>query len=97
MGNLQPKSSKKILLLAILRSVIALTDEVCNTSNNKLALVLYRSLKGWRYFIVIDDIWSYEAWDDYRSYFPDDNNGNNIMRTTRLKDIDSGIRFVCLY
>ncbi|KAK1369005.1 hypothetical protein POM88_035097 [Heracleum sosnowskyi] len=35
----------------------------------------------------VDDIWSNEAWDDFQSCFPDDNNGSKIMLTTRLKDV----------
>ncbi|KAL8544422.1 hypothetical protein ACS0TY_004826 [Phlomoides rotata] len=47
---------------------------------------VYQSLKGMRYLIVMDDIWSTEAWDDVRNIFPDDNNGSRII-TTRLTDV----------
>nr|XP_017235744.1 PREDICTED: putative late blight resistance protein homolog R1A-10 [Daucus carota subsp. sativus] len=78
---------KRDLLLGILRSVVEINDEVCRMNNEMLALVLYRALKGRRYLIVIDDLWSSKAWDDFKSSFPDDNNGSKIMLTTRLKDV----------
>ncbi|KAL8544524.1 hypothetical protein ACS0TY_004916 [Phlomoides rotata] len=50
---------------------------------------LYKILKGRRYLIVLDDIWSTDAWDDLRRIFPDDGNGSRIMITTRLFDVAS--------
>ncbi|KAH6774789.1 hypothetical protein C2S51_013193 [Perilla frutescens var. frutescens] len=49
--------------------------------------IVYRILKGRRYLIVLDDMWSTEAWDDMRQIFPDDCNGSRIMLTTRLSDV----------
>ncbi|KAL7145298.1 hypothetical protein ABFS83_07G071800 [Erythranthe nasuta] len=48
---------------------------------------VYKSLKGKRYLIVLDDMWSTTAWDDVRRIFPDDNNGSRIILTTRLSDV----------
>ncbi|KAI3839616.1 hypothetical protein MKW92_041408 [Papaver armeniacum] len=44
-------------------------------------------LRGKKYLIVLDDIWSTEAWDRIRSAFPDENNGSRILLTTRLKNV----------
>ncbi|WOG95003.1 hypothetical protein DCAR_0314305 [Daucus carota subsp. sativus] len=78
---------KRDLLLAILRSVVEITDEVYSKNDGMLAHDVYRALKGRRYLIVADDIWSNEAWDDLKRSFPDDNMGSRIMLTTRLKDV----------
>lgn len=48
---------------------------------------LYKSLSGWRYFIVMDDIWSIEASDKVRMFFPYNYNGSRIMITTRLSNL----------
>ncbi|KAL8544383.1 hypothetical protein ACS0TY_004793 [Phlomoides rotata] len=48
---------------------------------------VYRSLKGMRYLIVMDDVWSTKAWGDVRNILPDDKNGSRIMLTTRLLDV----------
>ncbi|KAL0298792.1 UNVERIFIED_CONTAM: putative disease resistance RPP13-like protein 3 [Sesamum radiatum] len=52
-----------------------------------LAANVYKGLKGMRYLIVIDDVWSTKAWDDVKMIFPNDNNGSRIIITTTLSDI----------
>lgn len=44
-------------------------------------------LKGERYLVVMDDMWSKKAWDDVKMLFPDNNNGSRIVLTTRLPDV----------
>ncbi|KAL0402623.1 UNVERIFIED_CONTAM: putative late blight resistance proteinR1B-14 [Sesamum latifolium] len=56
-------------------------------SNELLAENVYKGLKGMRYLIVVDDVWSTKAWDDVKMIFPDDDNGSRIIVTTRLFDI----------
>ncbi|XP_058114369.1 putative disease resistance protein At1g50180 [Magnolia sinica] len=43
-------------------------------------------LEGKKYLMVVDDIWSNEAWDALKDAFPDVSNGSRIMLTTRNKD-----------
>ncbi|KAM3266957.1 hypothetical protein P3L10_003952 [Capsicum annuum] len=54
-------------------------------SNDQLMEIVYRGLKGRRFLIVTDDIWSTEAWDQIQRIFPNDNNKSRILLTTRLK------------
>ncbi|GMP93041.1 hypothetical protein CsSME_00043035 [Camellia sinensis var. sinensis] len=49
--------------------------------------VLWKSLKGKRYLIVMDDIWDTRAWVDLKSLFPNDNNGSRIMFTSRFTNV----------
>ncbi|XP_057780138.1 putative late blight resistance protein homolog R1A-10 [Salvia miltiorrhiza] len=58
-------------------------------SGNDLGVKLHQTLCGRRYLIVLDDIWSVEAWDEVRLYFPDNGNGSRIVLTTRLSDVAS--------
>ncbi|XP_019176879.1 PREDICTED: putative late blight resistance protein homolog R1B-17 [Ipomoea nil] len=55
--------------------------------NNEMRDVLVEqrrtSLKGRRYLIIVDDIWTTDAWDDIRRCFPDENNGSKILLTTQ--------------
>lgn len=89
----------KALLLGLIRSVAQLTDDISadseqhrvvlrdgidKLSDQKLAEQLYRSLKGKRYLIVMDDIWCTSAWDDIKRSFPDDRNGSRIVLTSRV-------------
>ncbi|RZC47978.1 hypothetical protein C5167_040910 [Papaver somniferum] len=48
---------------------------------------LYQYLRGKRYLIVLDDIWSIETWDCVKAAFPDDTNGSRILLTTRFKGV----------
>ncbi|KAK6146619.1 hypothetical protein DH2020_020488 [Rehmannia glutinosa] len=66
---------------------IVLKDRIDQLSDQKLAEQLYKSLKGKRYLIVIDDIWCNTAWDDVKRSFPDDKNGSRIILTSRNKEV----------
>ncbi|KAL8544335.1 hypothetical protein ACS0TY_004756 [Phlomoides rotata] len=40
---------------------------------SRIAAAAYAAEDGRRYLIVMDDIWSVEAWDIIKSFFPDNN------------------------
>ncbi|KAG8383916.1 hypothetical protein BUALT_Bualt04G0063800 [Buddleja alternifolia] len=56
---------------------------ILNMEEESLAERIYKSLKGRRYLIVMDDIWNSDVWDDLRRYFPNDGNGSRILFTSR--------------
>ncbi|GFQ07615.1 putative late blight resistance protein homolog r1a-6 [Phtheirospermum japonicum] len=58
-------------------------------SEHELGEILYKSLSGRRYLVVMDDIWSIEAWDTVKCFFPDDSNGSRIIITTRVSNLAS--------
>ncbi|CAI9117674.1 OLC1v1019121C1 [Oldenlandia corymbosa var. corymbosa] len=76
--------SKRSLLLEILGEVV---DQIFNKSEDNLAVVLYRHLKGKRYLIVLDDLWDISAWNSLKLSFPDDANGSRILLTSRHHDV----------
>ncbi|PHT63352.1 hypothetical protein T459_32716 [Capsicum annuum] len=51
--------------------------------DNELADLVQKKLKGPRYLVVVDDIWSTDVWDSIRAIFPDCNNKSRILLTTR--------------
>ncbi|KAG8379815.1 hypothetical protein BUALT_Bualt07G0128700 [Buddleja alternifolia] len=61
-------------------------DEILNMEEESLGEHIYKSLKGRRYLIVMDDVWNSNVWNDLRRYFPDDGNGSRILFTSRNKD-----------
>ncbi|GFP93648.1 putative late blight resistance protein homolog r1a-6 [Phtheirospermum japonicum] len=63
------------------------TETLSQMSRDELGKKLYKSLFGRRYLIVLDDIWSSEAWDRVKTFFPNNNNGSRIMVTTRLSNV----------
>ncbi|KAL2486094.1 Disease resistance protein RPP13 [Abeliophyllum distichum] len=79
---------KRNILIDILRSLSDLDrDVIINMEDESLAEEIYKSLKGRRYLIVIDNIWNIESWYDLERYFPDDRSGSRILFTTQLKDL----------
>ncbi|KAL2551596.1 Disease resistance protein RPP13 [Forsythia ovata] len=82
--------NKNNVLIDILRSIKNYKREtIMNMDDESLAEDLYKSLKGWRYLIVMDDIWDTKSWDDLKRYFPDDGIGSRILFTTRNKEVGS--------
>ncbi|KAL2243731.1 putative late blight resistance protein homolog R1A-3 [Sesamum indicum] len=54
---------------------------------------MHKLLFGKRYLIVLDDLWSIKAWEDFKSSFPDNRNGSRILVTTRLLDVARPLGF----
>ncbi|KAH6834082.1 hypothetical protein C2S53_013369 [Perilla frutescens var. hirtella] len=84
------------ILLSILHTLTLKTDLIeeyirksysAETADDKLTEYVYKSLKGKTYLVVMDDMWSTEAWDDVKGIFPDDNNGSRVVITTRLTNV----------
>ncbi|KAG8379655.1 hypothetical protein BUALT_Bualt07G0111700 [Buddleja alternifolia] len=65
----------------------AFTDRMDKKSDEQLGEQLYKSLIIRRYLIVMDDLWSTEAWDVVRRFFPNNSNESRIMITTRLSNV----------
>ncbi|CAI9103414.1 OLC1v1001884C1 [Oldenlandia corymbosa var. corymbosa] len=58
-----------------------------HVSEGDLVQKLWRSLKGKRYLIFLDDVWDSEAWKSLEMAFPDDRTQSRIMLTSRQHDI----------
>ncbi|KAL8538759.1 hypothetical protein ACS0TY_000678 [Phlomoides rotata] len=56
-------------------------------SEDELGEKLYQHLFSRRFLIVMDDMWSIDAYDKVKSFFPNNNNGSRIMITTRLSNL----------
>jgi len=78
------------LLVTILKEM-AIPDELRRRlkylSENELQNKLSEYLQGKKYFVVMDDIWSSEVWNEVRSVFPDNFNGSRILITSRNKKV----------
>ncbi|GFP92377.1 putative late blight resistance protein homolog r1a-6 [Phtheirospermum japonicum] len=84
----QEYNSKEILLEVLLYlKTMGSREHLSQMSENELGNKLYKSLFGRRYLIVLDDIWSTEAWDRVKIFFPDSNDGSAIIFTTRLSNL----------
>ncbi|GFP93650.1 putative late blight resistance protein homolog r1a-6 [Phtheirospermum japonicum] len=86
----QEYNSKEIILEVLLCLKTMESRESLNEmSEDELGEKLYKSLFGRRYLIVLDDIWSIEAWDRVKTFFPNSNDGSAVMFTTRLSSLAS--------
>ncbi|XP_019189128.1 PREDICTED: putative late blight resistance protein homolog R1A-3 [Ipomoea nil] len=62
-----------------------------STEEDQLAEQLYQNLLHQRYFVVIDDIWSVDAWDSIKACFPNNANGSRVLLTTRFAKVATSI------
>ncbi|XP_057786710.1 putative late blight resistance protein homolog R1B-16 [Salvia miltiorrhiza] len=67
-----------------------LTEEVDkHLSEDVLGEILYKHLFGRKYLIIMDDMWSIEAWEGVKSFLPNNKNGSRVVVTTRLSNLAS--------
>ncbi|XP_019183856.1 PREDICTED: putative late blight resistance protein homolog R1B-17 isoform X2 [Ipomoea nil] len=81
--------NKRQVLLDLCCSVMPMRDDLYTQNSDELAEQLQKSLKGRRYLIVVDDIWSTEAWDNVQRCFPENDTSSRILLTTRLQEVAS--------
>ncbi|KAI3463960.1 hypothetical protein Pfo_020623 [Paulownia fortunei] len=74
----------------------AFTNRMDQKTEDQLGEYLYKSLSGRRYLIILDDMWSIEAWDKLKFFFPDNNNASRIVVTTRLSNVAIHFGSSCL-
>ncbi|CAK9160928.1 unnamed protein product [Ilex paraguariensis] len=58
-----------------------------NLVEEDLEEMLYKYLLTKRYLVVLDDMWSTEAWDCLAKVFPNRGNGSRLMITSRNKSV----------
>ncbi|PHT53410.1 hypothetical protein CQW23_07872 [Capsicum baccatum] len=76
------------LLLGVLSCVS--NDQIkqeTDDDDDKLMDRIFKKLKGRRYLVVMDDIWSNDVWDLMSRTFPDDDNGSRIVLTSRIRGV----------
>ncbi|GER42973.1 disease resistance protein, partial [Striga asiatica] len=84
----QQYESKEILLeVLVCLKVIGSREVLSKKKEYEIGEILYKTLCGQKYLIVMDDVWSVRAWDKVKFFFPDNNNGSRIVITTRLSDL----------
>ncbi|XAR63695.1 hypothetical protein NMG60_11023725 [Bertholletia excelsa] len=79
--------NRKEVFVAILTSLDKLTDDMYKWPVERLSEELRKHLQSGRYLIVMDDVWTKEAWDDLKVAFPKNNNRSRILLTSRNKEV----------
>lgn len=78
---------RREVFLGILDSMGLITDQVYKMNDDRLAEELCRHLRSNRYLIVIDDVWTMEAWNDIKMAFPNTPYGSRILLTSRNTEV----------
>ncbi|KAH0681013.1 hypothetical protein KY284_022098 [Solanum tuberosum] len=79
--------TREDLLFSILRSANSGLTDIIKRGADILADTLRKALLHKRYLLIIDDVWTVQAWDDLRFCFPEEKQGSRIILTTRLKEV----------
>lgn len=79
--------SRKELFLNILSNFTQLTDTMYKMNDENLSKELYRFLEKGKYLIVMDDVWTEQAWNDLKIAFPKNNKRSRILITSRIKKV----------
>ncbi|XP_051130758.1 putative late blight resistance protein homolog R1B-17 [Andrographis paniculata] len=64
---------------------------ICRENLERCGEALHKKLFGRRYLIVMDDLWTLQAWDEFRRFFPDNGNGSRIIMTTRMSNMAASL------
>lgn len=72
----------KEILQSLLSPMIKIDEE---KDEAELADLLKKRLSRKWYLVVVDDIWSHEAWDDIKLCFPECNSRSRILPTTMMR------------
>lgn len=84
---LQQWDAKNILIGILIKLIPEERSEFLNSIEEELARRLHQLLEQCRCLIVIDDIWSINAWDSIKHAFPMTEQGSKILVTTRNRDV----------
>ncbi|KAL5981544.1 hypothetical protein ACLOJK_015606 [Asimina triloba] len=73
------------LLLVVMKRCIGRSNR--NVCADELREKIAEHLRGKRYLIVLDDVWTFGAWDGIKDAFPSTSNGSKVLLTTRNRDV----------
>lgn len=79
--------SRKEVFLTILSHFVQLNDTMYKMNDENLAKELVKLLEKSKYLIVMDDVWTKEAWNDLQAAFPKNNKRSRILITSRIKKV----------
>ncbi|XXG71039.1 hypothetical protein AAC387_Pa07g0381 [Persea americana] len=78
----------KDVLMRIINCIMNLCREkIEKLDEMELGMILGAHLTEKKYLVVIDDIWSTEAWGTLKGVLPDGFNESRVILTTRIKDV----------
>ncbi|XP_057800146.1 putative late blight resistance protein homolog R1C-3 [Salvia miltiorrhiza] len=85
----QQYNTREILCELVSQATNKSKEQLSEKSEDELGLELYQYLSRRRFLIVMDDLWSIDAWDRIQRFFPENENYSRIIVTTRLSHLSS--------
>ncbi|XP_057802863.1 putative late blight resistance protein homolog R1C-3 [Salvia miltiorrhiza] len=85
----QQYNTREILCELVSQATNKSKEQLSEKSEDELGLELYQHLIGRKFLIVMDDMWSIDAWDRIQRFFPENENCSRILVTTRLLHLSS--------
>ncbi|XP_076912008.1 putative late blight resistance protein homolog R1B-14 [Bidens hawaiensis] len=80
--------NRKEVLFAILGSITQPSDHTNSKMSEEMIIQeICKNLNGRRYLIVLDDVWTTDAWNDLKTAFPNQDCGSRILLTTRNTEV----------
>ncbi|KAH6772949.1 hypothetical protein C2S52_004207 [Perilla frutescens var. hirtella] len=58
-------------------------------NGNRLKATIKEFLRRRRYVVILDDVWSIQAWEAIKYVLPNEDHGSRVVLTTRLMDVAS--------
>ncbi|KAJ4724313.1 Disease resistance protein [Melia azedarach] len=77
----------KDILMRIIRSFDFITATEKFETEEDMERCLHKSLQGYSYLMVVDDLWHKEDWESLKRAFPNNRNGSRVIITTRIKEV----------
>ncbi|KAL2544906.1 putative late blight resistance protein-like protein R1B-13 [Forsythia ovata] len=79
--------NRKEVFLNILSHFAKPSDEMYKMTDDNIAKELRAFLEKGKYLIVMDDVWTEEAWNDLKIAFPKNKKRSRILLTSRIKKV----------
>ncbi|KAL2517761.1 putative disease resistance RPP13-like protein 3 [Abeliophyllum distichum] len=79
--------NRKEVFLNILSHFAKPSDEMYKMTDENIAKELRAFLEKGKYLIVMDDVWTEEAWNDLKIAFPKNKKRSRILLTSRIKKV----------
>ncbi|CAA2951758.1 NBS-LRR class resistance Fy8-Ry8 [Olea europaea subsp. europaea] len=79
--------SEREILIGLLKSIKQLDDVMCEAREEQLSEHLYKSLKGRKYLIVMDNVRDTKVWDLVWRLLPKDDEGSRVLLTTSKPNV----------
>ncbi|MFS8018491.1 putative virus X resistance protein-like, coiled-coil [Helianthus anomalus] len=86
-GCVSQEYRRKEVLLTILGFLMRSSDQTSKMNEEMITEEICKHLKKKRYLIVLDDLWTTDAWNDLKTAFPNLDCGSRILLTTRNTEV----------